>query len=119
MAAGLPAYFGFRTKLRSIGDDAREAREQVKNSHDTNLREEGDERHGATMGALREVSRDVRGLRADHQATRKDLGLLWAEDRAGRAETQELRTDFQQHVAETAPILPVVKDLHDRYVKET
>ncbi|WP_121866926.1 DUF2746 domain-containing protein [Glutamicibacter nicotianae] len=42
-----------RKKPTVIGKDAQEAREQVKNSHDTNLREEGDERHEATMAAIR------------------------------------------------------------------
>ena len=45
LGAGIPAYFGFRSKLAEIGKDAREARVQVKNSHSTNLREEQDERH--------------------------------------------------------------------------
>lgn len=105
LGAGIPAYFSFRSKLaeintgtQSAAKDAKEARIQVKNSHDTNMREEGDERHEATMSALNELGRDVRGLREDHYATRKDIGLLHAEDRVTRRETQALRAEFAEHV---------------------
>lgn len=106
-AAGIPAYLSFKTKLAEINTgtqaaakDAKEARIQVKNSHTTNLREEGDERHEATMNALTELGRDVRGLREDHYATRKDIGLLHSEDRATRRETQELRRELSEHLSQ-------------------
>lgn len=73
---GIPAYFKFKSTLAEIGKDAREAREQVKNSHDTNLREEGDVRHEEILEAMREVKRDMQGVRDDNQATRKDIGIL-------------------------------------------
>lgn len=116
LGALITAWFPLRKKLTVIGKDAQEAREQVKNSHDTNLREEGDERHEATMSALREVARDVRGLRDDHQATRKDIGFLRAEDRAGRRETQALRKDFLEHVAETEDLMPTLQAMANKYL---
>ncbi|WP_404291529.1 hypothetical protein [Glutamicibacter arilaitensis] len=111
ITVGLP----LRKKLTVIGKDAKEAREQVKNSHDTNLREEGDERHEATMGLLKELGRDVRGLREDHYETRKDIGMLHAEDRAGRRETQALRQEFSDHTKQTENWTPMLRDLHDQY----
>ena len=62
--------------LSSVASDAREAREQVKNSHDTNLREEGDVRHEEILATLKNVIRDMQGVRDDNQATRKDIGIL-------------------------------------------
>ncbi|MGP9727990.1 DUF2746 domain-containing protein [Glutamicibacter sp. AOP3-A1-12] len=75
LSAGIPAFFVFRSKLSVIVNDAREAREQVKNCHDTNLREEGDVRHEATMSALKELGREVRGPCEDHYETRKGIGM--------------------------------------------
>ncbi|WP_417372732.1 DUF2746 domain-containing protein [Glutamicibacter protophormiae] len=67
-----------RTKkdAKSAAADAKEARIQVKNSHDTNLREEGDERHAEIVETLKSVVRDVQGIRDDNQATRRDIGIL-------------------------------------------
>jgi len=118
LGAGIPAYFAFRSKLAEIGKDAREAREQVKNDHDTNLREEGDERHGEQMKALKELARDVRGLREDHYETRKDIGMLHAEDRAGRRETQALRQEFADHIEQTAPLMPTLEALQRNLHKD-
>ncbi|MCS3494051.1 hypothetical protein M2368_003079 [Arthrobacter sp. JUb119] len=115
LAALIAAWFPLSSKLKVIGKDAKEAREQVKNSHDTNLREEGDERHEATMSALKELGRDVRGLREDHYETRKDIGLLHAEDRAVRRETQALRKDFSDHARQTEAWTPMLRDLHNKY----
>lgn len=99
------------TDAKSAAADAKEARVQVKNNHDTNLREEGDERHDEQMTALKELARDVRGLREDHYETRKDIGMLHAEDRAGRRETQALRQEFAEHIQQTAPLIPTLEAL--------
>lgn len=111
LGAGIPAYFVFKSKLAEIGKDAKEARVQVKNSHSTNLREEQDERHVATMDLLKELGRDVRGLREDHYETRKDIGMLHAEDRAGRRETQGLRKELTEHLEQTAGLMPTLEKL--------
>ncbi|WP_417364090.1 hypothetical protein [Glutamicibacter arilaitensis] len=115
LGAGIPAYFVFKSKLAEIGKDAKEARVQVKNSHSTNLREEQDERHIATMELLKELGRDVRGLREENYETRKDIGMLHAEDRAGRRETQKLRQEFSEHTKQTENWTPMLTDLHEQY----
>ncbi|PRB78228.1 hypothetical protein CQ012_02235 [Arthrobacter sp. MYb214] len=118
LGAGIPAYFVFKSKLAEIGKDAKEARVQVKNSHSTNLREEQDERHLATMDLLKELGRDVRGLREENYETRKDIGMLHAEDRAGRRETQKLRQEFSEHTKQTENWTPMLTDLHELYSKK-
>lgn len=104
LSAALPAYFGLKGKLLEISKNAKEARDQTANTHTTNLREELDERHDEVVDALREVARDVRGLREDHHATRKDIGMLYAEDRATRRETSQIRQELNEHLEELKPI---------------
>ncbi|GAA1893709.1 hypothetical protein GCM10009715_43600 [Paeniglutamicibacter psychrophenolicus] len=125
LAAGIPAYFSFKSKLAEINTgtqaaakDAKEARIHVKNSHDTNMREVGDERHEATMAALTALGRDVRGLREDHYATRKDIGTLHAEDRAGRRETQHLRQELTDHLEQTAGLMPTLEKLIQQHTED-
>lgn len=118
LGALITAWFPLRKKLTVIGKDAKEARVQVKNSHSTNLREEQDERHGATMELLKELGRDVRGLREENYETRKNIGMLHAEDRAGRRETQKLRQEFSEHTKQTENWTPMLKDLHKQYSKQ-
>lgn len=103
---------------KAVAADAREARIQVKNNHDTNLREEGDERHDEQMTALKELARDVRGLREDHYETRKDIGMLHAEDRAGRRETLALRQAFNDHVEQTSPLIPTLEAIQKNLTKD-
>lgn len=92
ITVGLP----LRKKLTVIGKDAQEAREQVKNSHTTNLREEGDERHAEITESLTELTRDVRGLRDDHEATRRDIGVVHGAIRGVRQDVQGLREADEQ-----------------------
>lgn len=96
---------------KAAARDKKNARVQVKNSHDPNLREEQDERHDASRALLKVLGRDVRGLREDHYATRKDIGLPHAEDRAERRETQELRRGFAEHPAQTAGLMPSLEKI--------
>lgn len=70
-------------KLGAVAADAREARDQTANTHDTNLREDLDEKFDQVLTAVTEVKteqreqrRDIGGLRADHRQTRDDLGHL-------------------------------------------
>lgn len=139
LAAFIPAYFGFRGKLteinkgtqaaakdaasaasdsKSAADDAREARVQVKNSHDTNLREEQDERHEATIALLRELGRDIRGLHSDQLEMRKSMSLLHAEDRSSRRENRSLREVITEHMAETAQWSPMLHQLYQKWATQ-
>ena len=67
-------------------------------------------------GTLDEHGRDIRGLRTDHKLTRNDIGSLRGVDRAGREETQALRKDFEDHVNETRPMMPMLAELHRKYI---
>ena len=87
-----------RTKkdAKSAADDAREARIQVKNSHTTNLREEGDERHAELVEKITELGKDVAGLRQDHQDTTKNVGLIHGALRGLRKDITGLRDADEQ-----------------------
>lgn len=79
-----------RSDVRQMGSDvaqtksdAREVKEQVKNSHDTNMREEGDERHEAVMSELRTIKstqathgRQIRQLDKVQRGMKRDIGRL-------------------------------------------
>lgn len=81
LVTGLLAYLGIlttllfqtRTAAKRAEAHAASANDQVTNHHDTNLREESDDRHDELMAALSEVKGDVRGLR-------RDVGRLWDSD---------------------------------------
>lgn len=118
LAAGIPAYLTFKSKLTEIGEDAAEAREQTKNTHSTNMREELDARHELIIGTLAEVTRDIRGIRRDHLDTRKDIGQLRSEDRAARREAHQLRQDLRDHIKDTEPLLPVLELLISQYAPD-
>lgn len=64
---------------------------------------------------LKEQGRDLRGLQATAQLTRRTLGQLRGEDRIARQETEQLRVDLTDHVRQTAPMMPMLHDLHTRY----
>jgi len=65
---------------------------------------------------LEEHGRDIRGVRDSNLQTRRDIGLLHGEDRAGRNETQQLRKDLTEHVEQTAPMMPMLEALYRQYV---
>ena len=118
LAAGIPAYLTFKSKLTEIGEDAAEAREQTKNPHSENIREEMDARHELIIGTLAEVTRDIRGIRRDNLETREDIGQLRAEDRAGRRDTHQLRNELREHIRDTEPLLPALEWLISRHAPE-
>lgn len=67
---------------------------------------------------LAEQGRDIRGLQDTAQQTRKTLGHLRAEDRIGRTDTEQLRQDFTEHVEKTAPMMPMLRRLDERWGSE-
>ena len=58
------------TKVNRVGRDAAAARIQVENNHETNMREEGDDRHAENSSKLDTIIRDLSRLR-------DSVGRLW------------------------------------------
>lgn len=76
-----------RSDVRKVGRDAAVVREQVQNSHDTNLREEGDSRHDEVLtefSILREY------IREELRDMRKDLTRLSTDQSQDRADIRQL-----------------------------
>lgn len=72
-----------RTAVRRVGHDTALVKEQVKNSHPKNLREEQDDRHDVLMtelGSIRSAQtaqgRDIGGIKADIRGLRTDQSEL-------------------------------------------
>lgn len=63
-------------RISTLSSSVGEVRAQVKNSHDTNLREELDERHAETAEWFKETRRDIGGLRSELRALREGDQLL-------------------------------------------
>lgn len=77
-------------RLGTIGDDAREAKEQVANTHSTNLRDDMDEFRDEMRAILGEVrkdsARDKAELRQELQVIRGDVAQIRESDNADRRE---------------------------------
>ena len=89
---------------------ARAARWQVENHHSTNLREEGDQRHGENvvnfgrvLDAVQEVRRDVGGLRSEVRAVRTDVGTLYRRTDTNRERLDALQTQENHPCPVTPP----------------
>jgi hypothetical protein len=76
-----------RSDVRKVGRDAAVVREQVQNSHDTNMREEGDSRHDEVLTEfsilreyireeLRDIRRNLTRLSTDQSQDRADIRQL-------------------------------------------
>lgn len=90
--------FSIRTRrdVKQIGSDAREVKEQVKNSHDTNMREENDLRHAAVMKELRTIKstqathgRQITKLDRVQRGMQRDIGRL------ADADQEQVREDHR------------------------
>ena len=64
---------------------AKAAVDQVRNSHDSNLRDDLDEKFKAVTDGLKEVSKDLGGMKSDIRQIRKEA----SEDRTALAKEQE------------------------------
>lgn len=80
-----------RGRLKRVEKDGAATRTQVENNHDTNLREEADERHEENAGHLRQIVLDIGGLRADVRAL------------TARVDRQDLRQDEFEHTQPKPP----------------
>lgn len=79
--------FRTRTAVRRVGDDAAVVREEVKNSHKTNLRQESDERHDEVLtefSILREY------IREELRDMRKNLTRLSDDQSQDRADIRQI-----------------------------
>lgn len=86
----LVAVIGLRTKR-----DTKELREQVQNSHETNLRDELDERHESNATILKRIARDLAAFRAE---AREEFDRLWR-----RADSNRSRIEELEHTQPTPP----------------
>lgn len=84
-----------RREVRQVGEDAAAVKEQVKNSHTTNMREESDTRHDEVLQEfsvlreyireeLRDVRRDITRLSTDQSQDRADIRQLEKNPRRSR-----------------------------------
>ena len=135
----LVAWLALRKEMAKLGETATEAKhkaeeaavashktEQSINNRDSPASDRWDEIHADVKrvmdkqdqhgNLLEEHGRDIRGIRDSNLQTRKDIGLLHGEDRAGRNETQRLRKDLTEHVEQTAPMMPMLEALYRQYV---
>lgn len=87
VTVGLPLLLSIRKKAGAAATsagaaaaDAKAAREQVQNSHETNFRDDHDEKHTAVMSAIAGVESrmDARftNLEGDIRGVRRDIGRL-------------------------------------------
>lgn len=84
IATAIPAYVQLAKGLASVKRDTKVTKEEVKNSHDTNLREELDGRHERVLAGLENIGHDIRGLR-------QDIVTLFTQDRELRLEVSDNR----------------------------
>lgn len=60
---------------------------------------------------LKEQRKDILGIREDNLSTREEIGLLHGDDR-------EIRKDLADHIKDTAPMMPMLKELHKQYTTQ-
>lgn len=114
IGAGVKVWFRIKRELAEIKEHAAVAREQVANEHDTNLRDENDDRHEKTMAALADLRSSV-ATKDDVTALKEDVKRLDEKDR-GLAQIQAAQgRRLDQHIEQTARLIPLVTDLHSRY----
>jgi chromosome segregation ATPase len=85
-----------RRDVKQVASDTREVKEQVKNSHTTNLREEGDERHAEVVGELKAIRRtqakhsgQINELQSTQRGMKRDIGRL------ADADAEQVREDHR------------------------
>lgn len=76
LAAVLPVLLSTRKHAKRAAGDAAEARDQVSNDHEKNLRVEGDERHTEVMRLLRSHGRTLGKHGRQMQRIEKRVGIV-------------------------------------------
>lgn len=85
-----------RRDVQQVASDAREVKEQVKNSHTTNFREENDEQHAEVVRELKAI----RGTQASHtrqisELDRVQRGMQRDIGRLADADVEQVREDHR------------------------
>lgn len=101
------AWIGNR-KLNRIGADAKEARNQTANTHETNLRDDLDDLHAGVREVtrqVREVYEDLQSVHGDVRGIRRDINGLRADDGEIRLqlrlERERAMQALEDHVTQT------------------
>lgn len=96
-------------KIDVVKRDAAAVRNQVENSHDTNLRVEADARHQETLALFAGVSKDIGGLRSEMRNLREvDLRQTDRIDLHGR-KIDHLDEKLGAHLTDTADLIEYVR----------
>ncbi|WP_194521982.1 DUF2746 domain-containing protein [Cellulosimicrobium sp. JZ28] len=95
-----------RKKLEAVAADAREARDQTANTHDTNLRDDLDAFRNEVRRGFEDVSseqgevrRSVGIARREIRGVRKDVGSLQEDVVEVRDETRTVRERLDEHLS--------------------
>lgn len=98
LLAAVIGLVGGRRKLRQIGADAAEARNQTANTHDTNLRDDIDSMRRELGG----VKDDIAGVHAELRGVRKDINGLRDDDgeirRQMRIDAERAQAALKAHI---------------------
>ncbi|ANP74551.1 hypothetical protein PA27867_3633 [Cryobacterium arcticum] len=120
--SALLAYLGVRVNkaighAKSAADDSAATKEQVQNSHTTNLREESDTRHDAVMLALEgiqgkqaEQARSIDDVKASQRGLQRDIGRLADADLEHTKAAREDRERLSKHLESTIAGTPGTKE---------
>ena len=101
-------------KIDVVKQDAAAVRDQVENSHKTNLRVESDSRHEETRRWFEGLSRDVGGLRSELRNLR-EVDLEQAREISGvRTEVSDIDDKLDRHLTETADLIAYVRNKKEK-----
>lgn len=105
LLAAVIGLVGGRRKLRQIGADAAEARNQTANTHDTNLRDDIDSMRreiGVVKDDVGGVKDDIAGVHAELRGVRKDINGLRDDDgeirRQMRIDAERAQAALKAHI---------------------
>lgn len=105
------------TDSKSAAVDSAIAKEQVQNSHKTNLREEQDERHKALtdtldtiLGKQAEQARSLDDVKASQRGLQRDIGRLADADLEHTKAAREDRARLSQHLEASIAGTPGTKE---------
>jgi hypothetical protein len=102
---------------KSAADDSATVKEQVQNSHTTNLREESDVRHDAVIlilegiqGKQAEQARSLEDVKASQRGLKRDIGRLADADLEHAKDAREERARLSSHIEKSMAGAPGSKE---------